>query len=122
MIFRLVHAEARRRAAQACQEAPEGWIVTIKEPTRTLDQNAALWPLLDEISAQVDWHGQKLSSEDWKHIFTSTLRKLRIMPNLDGTGFVALGQSSKTMTKSEFSDLLELATAFAEEKGVKVNV
>ena len=122
MIFRLVHAEARNRASQACQEAPEGYIVKIMEPTRTLDQNAALWPLLDEISAQVDWHGQKLSSEDWKHVFTSALRKLRVVPNLDGTGFVALGQSSKTMTKREFSDLLELATAFAVERGVKLHV
>lgn len=122
MIFRLVHAEARNRASQACQEAPDGYIVKIVEPTRTLDQNAALWPLLDEISAQVDWHGQKLSAEDWKHVFTSALRKLRVVPNLDGTGFVALGQSSKTMTKREFSELLELATAFAAEHGVKMNV
>jgi hypothetical protein len=122
VIFRLVHAEARNRASQACQEAPDGYIVKIVEPTRTLDQNAALWPLLDEISAQVDWHGQKLSAEDWKHVFTSALRKLRVVPNLDGTGFVALGQSSKTMTKREFSELLELATAFAAEHGVKMNV
>jgi len=121
-LFRLVHAEARNRASQACQEAPDGYIVKIVEPTRTLDQNAALWPLLDEISAQVDWHGQKLSAEDWKHVFTSALRKLRVVPNLDGTGFVALGQSSKTMTKREFSELLELATAFAAERGVKMNV
>jgi len=120
MIFRLVHAEARNRASQACQEAPDGYIVKVVEPTRTLDQNAALWPLLDEISAQVDWHGQKLSAEDWKHVFTSALRKLRVVPNLDGTGFVALGQSSKKMTKREFSELLELATAFAIERGVKM--
>jgi len=120
VIFRLVHAEARNRASRACQEAPDGYIVKIVEPTRTLDQNAHLWACLDEISAQVDWHGQKLSAEDWKHVFTSALRKLRVVPNLDGTGFVALGQSSKTMTKREFSELLELATAFAIERGVKL--
>jgi len=41
-IFRLVHAQARALALESVKTAPEGYIVTIQEPTRTLDQNAAL--------------------------------------------------------------------------------
>jgi len=122
VIFRLVHAEARNRASQACQEAPDGYVVRIRKPTRTLEQNAALWPLLEEISAQVNWHGSKLSEEEWKDVFSATLKGQKTVPNLDGTGFVILGQSTSEMDKQEFSELLELATAFAAERGVKMNV
>ena len=120
MIFRLAHQEARNRASQACQEAPDGYVVRIRKPTRTLEQNAALWPLLEEIAAQVNWHGSKLSEEEWKDVFSATLKGQKTVPNLDGTGFVILGQSTSDMDKKEFSDLLELATAFAIERGVKL--
>lgn len=116
--FRLVHPEARRRAADACQSAPDGFIVKISEPTRNLEQNAAMWAMLGDVSRQVEWYGRKLSPEDWKNVFSASLRKLDVVPNLDGTGFVALGQSTSKMTKGEFSDLLELINAFGSERGV----
>lgn len=116
--FRLAHPEARRRAVEAIHSAPDGYIVKITEPTRSLDQNAALWPMLTDISEQVEWYGRKLTPEDWKHVFSASLRKLEVVPNLDGTGFVALGQSTSKMTKREFSDLLELIAAFGAERGV----
>lgn len=118
-LFRLVHQTARDRAQEAVRNAPDGYICTIAEPTRTLDQNSALWPLLTEISKQVNWHGMMLSEDDWKDIFSATLKKQRSAPNLDGTGFVIFGQRTSQMTKKEFSDLLTLATAFAAEHGVK---
>lgn len=116
--FRLVHQQARNRAKQAIDSAPEGYIVKISEPTRNIEQNALLWALLGEISEQVEWYGRKLSAEDWKNVFSASLRKLEVVPNLDGTGFVALGQSTSKMTKREFSELLELIHAFAVERGV----
>lgn len=119
--FIMAHAEARRRACEAVQNAPEGYSVTIAPPTRTGEQNARLWASLSEISAQVDWYGRKLTPEDWKHIFSSSLKKLQVVPNLDGTGFVALGLSTSRMSKSELSELLELIYAFGAERGVIFN-
>ena len=116
--FILAHQTARDRACQAIREAPEGWAVTISEPTRSLEQNARLWASLNDVAQQVDWYGRKLASEDWKHVFSSSLRKLEVVPNLDGTGFVALGQSTSKMTKRELSDLIELIYSFGAEKGV----
>ena len=57
-------------------------------------------------------------SESWKHIFTSSLKKMDVVPNLEGTGFVALGLSTSKMTKKELSDLLELIYSFGAERGV----
>ena len=118
--FRLVHDEARRRAIQSVKDAQDGYIVTVSEPTRNLDQNAALWAMLTDISRQVDWYGNKLSQEEWKSVFSSALKKQKVVPGLDG-GFVVCGQSTSKMTKSEFSELLELIAAFGANNGVKFN-
>ena len=119
LYFILSHAEARRRAIEAISDAPDGWVVKIAEPTRSLEQNAALWTALADISNQVEWHGRKLDSESWKHIFSSSIKKQDVVPNLDGSGFVVIGQSTSKMSKREFSDLLELIHAFGAERGVK---
>lgn len=117
-IFRLVHAEARRRAHAAIDAALDGYMVTIAEPTRSLEQNAKLWAALGDVSKQVDWYGNKLTAEEWKDVFTASLKKQKAVPGLDG-GFVVLGQSTSKMSKREMSDLLELIAAFAAEREVK---
>lgn len=120
-MWRLVHQEARRRAVQGVLDAPEGHVVTIKPPTRSLEQNAALWAMLNDIASQVVWHGRKLDAESWKHIFTSSLKRQDVVPNLEGTGFVVLGLSTSKMSKSEMSDLLELIAAFAASNNVTLS-
>ena len=108
---------ARKAACREILAAPEGFSVTIGEATRTNDQNAKLWPMLDEISQQVDWYGQKLTKEEWKDVFSAALKKQKAVPGLDG-GFVVCGQSTSKMGKREFSDLIELINSFAAERGV----
>lgn len=115
--FRLVHAEARKRAVSAIMDAPDGYIVRITEPTRTLESNALLWVLLGEVSKQVEWYFSKLTAEEWKDVFSASLKKQKAVPGIDG-GFVVCGQRTSKMTKSEFSDLIELIQAFSAERGV----
>ena len=117
--FVLAHQEARNRAKQAIADADDGEVVRIMPPTRSLEQNALLWAVLGDVAAQVDWYGRKLSPEDWKNVFSASLRKLEVVPNIDGTGFVALGQSTSKMTKAQLSDLIELIYAFGSERGVR---
>ena len=86
--------------------------------TRTLEQNAKLWAMLTDISRQVNWHGQKLAQEDWKHIFSAALNQQRVVPNLDNNGFVVLGQSTSKMTVSQMTEMIELMNAFGAQNGV----
>lgn len=118
--FVMVHRQARSNAKAAIDAADDGYVVTIKPPTRNLEQNAALWALLSEVSKQVEWYGNLLTTEEWKDVFTASLRKEKVVPGISG-GFVVLGQRTSKMSKSEFSELLELAHAFAADKGVKIN-
>jgi hypothetical protein len=115
--FVLAHDQARKNALSCIQSAPPGYCVTVSEPTRNLEQNALLWSILGELAAQVDWHGQKLSADDWKNVLSSSLKKQRVVPGIDG-GFVVMGQSTSRMSKAEFSELCELALAFGAQHGV----
>lgn len=92
-------------------------VVEIKPLTRTIDQNSKLWACLADVSKQVVWHGRKLSSEEWKHVFTASLKKQEVVVGIDG-GFVVLGQSTSNMSKNELADLIMLIYAFGAEHGV----
>lgn len=107
----------RDRACRWVRQAPIGSRVEFKAPRRTLPQNDRLWWLLTEVSRQVDWYGQKLTPEDWKDVFTASIRKAHVVPGLDG-GFVPLGMRTSDMTKAEMGDLMTLIEAFGAEHGV----
>ena len=93
-------------------------VVTIAPETRSTDQNRKLWACLTDIAEQVDWYGQKLSAEDWKHVLTASQKKQRAVQGIDD-GFVVLGQSTSKMTVQEMSELLELAMSFGAQQGIK---
>jgi ABC-type sugar transport system ATPase subunit len=90
----------------------------IKENRRSTNQNSMMWALLSDIASQVEWHGQRLSKNDWKWIFTAAVRHQRMVPGLDG-GVVYLGEPTSAMSKQEISDLIELIYAFGSERGVE---
>jgi hypothetical protein len=106
------------KQAKAHLSAGRRMVMTLAPETRSTAQNARLWAMLAEISAQVDWYGRKLSPEEWKHVFSASLKKQDVVPGLDG-GFVVLGLSTSKMTKGEMADLQTLMEAFGAQKGVR---
>ncbi len=125
-VFYLAHNQARQNALQAVKTAPDGYKVTIAEPGRSLDQNAALWPILDAFSKQLQWpvNGAmvSLSADEWKDILTAafTRETARIAQGLDG-GVVMLGQRTSKMSKKQFSEFLDFVHATAAARGVPIN-
>lgn len=111
-------ASDRQRAKHWIDQAPIGTRVELKGPARSHDQNAKMWACLTDIACQVEWYGQKLTADDWKDVFSASLRKARVVPGLDAGSFVPLGMRTSDMSKAEFSGLLELIHAFAAERGV----
>lgn len=114
----LTNAEVRQRAIRWIMAAPHGMRVEFREPKRSDDQNKKLWASLGDVSRQVEWYGTKLPPEDWKDMFTASLRKARVVPGIDAGTFVPLGMRTSDMTKKEMSELLELIMAFGAERGV----
>lgn len=91
-------------------------------PIRSLDQNALMWAMLNDISMQLKWpvDGKMvhMDAEDWKHVLTAGIKKTqRIAAGVDG-GFVILGTSTRRMRIGEMAELIEFIEWFAAEKGV----
>lgn len=113
---------ARQKVATWAAKAPWGTRVEFKEQKRTTEQNDRMWAMLTDVAQQVDYHGMKLSPDDWKLIFMDALNsEMRIVPNLEGTGFVNLGRSSSKLSKAEMTDLIELIFAYGAKYGVRFN-
>jgi hypothetical protein len=117
--FTLKDEAERKRVARLVYDSPIGSRVELKASRRSLPQNDRMWAMLTDISDQVQWHGLILETEDWKLLFIDALkRELRIVPNLDGNGFVNLGRSSSDLSKEEMSDLIELLFMFGANHNI----
>lgn len=109
----------RARIAKWAWAVPFGTRVEFKEIKRSLPQNDRMWAMLTDVSKQVPWHGIRLSADDWKLVFMDALkRELRMVPNLEGTGFVSLGRSSSDLSIEEMTGLIELIFEFGARHGV----
>ena len=117
-----VTTEAQRRTAlDAITRAPLGFSVTCKRGKRSVPQNDRMWAMLTIISKELAWHGQQLSPEDWKIVLMAGLnQEMRLVPNIEGNGFVNLGRSSSKLTKQEFTELMDLIEAFAAQHDVNL--
>ena len=122
----LYNAQQAHQAIQTAWKHAKGWLIAgdqrltleIRPEKRSDAQNRRLWAMLADISAQVDWYGQKLTSEEWKDVFSASLKRTKVVPGLDG-GFVVCGQSTSRMTRAEMCELQELMEAFGAQQGVK---
>ncbi|WP_439212518.1 recombination protein NinB [Duffyella gerundensis] len=97
--------------------------IIIQERKRSGDQNRKLWPLLHDLSRQVEWFGQKYSPEDWKDLITALVAKTkkqeqRTAPAIGG-GVVMFGSRTSKMRVSEMVEVIEAIYWFGTEQNVK---
>ena len=117
MKFVLAHDLARRRAVAAVAEAPAGYEVIIKEPTRNADQNAKFHAICSDLAKSgIEWAGKRRTAQQWKVLLVSghavaTKQTAEIVPGLEGE-FVNIRESTALMSKSRGSSLIEYSLAF----------
>ena len=115
----LTGQDIKAKAHVWIDKAPWNTRITFQGPRRSVSQNARMWAMLTDVATQVGWHGIKLSPDDWKLMFLDAMkREVRMVPNLDGNGFVSLGRSSSDLDKQEMSDLMEIISAWGASHGV----
>jgi len=123
-VFILVHMTARGRALAAVADAPDGYVVEIKEPSRNTAQNALLHALLAAIARSVEWAGKKRDVETWKRLCTAAWLRARgesveVLPAIDGHGIDVVFRRTSKLTKAECAELVDFVQAWAVERGVE---
>lgn len=115
---KLVGEAQRDYAKSLVSSCPDGWIVSFREPTRTLDQNAALWAMLTDLSKQKPM-GIVETADGWKMLVMHAAgHECQFMQGLDGRPF-PVGFRSSRMSVKQMSDLISWVRAFGDENGIK---
>jgi hypothetical protein len=124
--FRLV-GRGREAALDAIKNAPDGYMVRIGPPKRSLDQSALFHALCGQIAkAKPEWAGMPMDAESWKallvvsHAAATEEGGVRLVPDLEGSGLVQLRESTATMSKARASSLIEYVQAWAALNGVEL--
>ena len=92
---------------------------------RSVEQNSKLHALLSDIAEQKQWAGHWLNAEDWKRLMVAAFERAnkegaRIFPSIDGNGIDMIYRRTHRMSKQEMSELIEFATAWAVNNGIKL--
>lgn len=125
--FHLVNDAIKQNAISYIRDLPvdqkRPLVLDIKEPTRTIEQNKKMWPLLKDLSDQVIWFGNKYDSDDWKDLITALVAKSkkqeqRMAPGLDG-GVVMFGQRTSKMNVGQMVEVIEAIYWFGTQQGVQ---
>ena len=116
--FILTHLEARRRALEWVTVAPDGYVVTVSEPTRNAEQNAKFHAICGELAGR-EWAGKPRTAAEWKVLLvsghaTATKDGADMVPGLEGE-FVNLRESTALMSVRRSSSLIEYANAYLAE-------
>jgi len=110
---------AKERAKRMIDEAPFGYCIAIGEETRSQEQNRLMWPLIADIRAQVPGM-EAFAPDDIKLRFLHALgQELRFLPELEGAAMFPVGQRSSTLSKTQFTALIELMFEYGSRHGVR---
>ena len=111
----------RANALECVKTAKDGFVVTVAEATRSLEQNAAQWPILEAIAAhcQLSINGvmEWATTEDWKDVLTASYKSEMRVAFYRGR-MVLLGMWTSKMGKKQFSEWLDFLNAAAAEMGI----
>ena len=110
------HPEARYRAACAVADAPDGYVVTVKPPGRTLEQNSMIHPVVEVIAKALGRPTDKeslrrlryLLLEQWRN---ETERKPIFERSFDGLRWVSVDSGTSDLDKPDCSEFIEFLLA-----------
>ena len=114
---RLTGPAQRAYARRLVDEAPANWIVSVREPTRSTDQNAKMWAMLSDI-ASAKPEGRQHTPETWKALFMHAMgHQARFLMGLDGEVF-PVGFRSSDLSVREMAALITFMQAWGDERGI----
>lgn len=108
----------RGNAHRLVDAAPDGSVMKIEPPKRTLSQNDKFHAMLTDIALAKPM-GRKHTPDDWKAILMNACGwECQFMEGLDGRPFPT-GFRSSRLSKAQMSTLIEYMYSFGAEHGVR---
>ncbi len=98
----------------------------VKDASRSDEQNRKYHAIFGDIAKQAEHCGSKWDAEDWKRMLVWQYCKEkqidagRLVPSLDMTGVVQLGQQTRKFTKEQASEFVEFLIAWCAENGIEL--
>lgn len=80
---------------------------------RSGEQNDLFQAACGDLSAGWDWHGHRMSKDDWRHLICAFVLNKRPVPGIEG-GLVVLGGSSRDLKLQQATDAITLAFAMGD--------
>lgn len=109
----------RAIAKQLIDRAPRDAILTIREATRSNEQNARMWAMLSDVS-RAKPEGRMWTPETWKAAFMHSLgHQVQFCEGLDGSGPFPLGFRSSRLTVRQMADLITCIQEYGDRHGVR---
>lgn len=105
--------EDRRKVMQMITKAPDGYVVEIRKPNRSLEQNAFYWNMIREIADTVTVEGKKYIPDVWHRYFKNRFLPGRIIELPDGK-IIESDPSTTELTLDEFHWFIEEVRQFKE--------
>jgi len=99
----------------------------IKPASKTREQEEKYHAIIGEIAKQAQHMGSKWDAESWKRLLVwqyckeKQIDAAKIIPSLDMTGVVQLGQQTRKFTKEQASEFVEFLLAWAANNGVTLS-
>lgn len=94
---------------------PRAWAVELS----TQEQRNLLNAACGDLATQIEWHGFRLSKDDWRHMLSGTMLGWRLMPGIDRgegqAGLIMLGGSSLDLNKSQCTDAITQAFLIGDD-------
>lgn len=116
---KLVGPKQRNYAKSLIDAAPQGFQVTISQATRSIDQNAKMWAMLTDISADRPG-GRQATPDVWKVLFMHGLgHEIRFEQALEGPDLVPMLFKTSSLKVGQMADLIEFIYAYGSAKGVQ---
>lgn len=87
-----------------------------------MDQSAKLWAIASDIAKSgFEWGGLKMSKANWFRLLVAAVYGQKMVPDLNGNGFVFVDARTSRMTKEQLSEVIAFAEAWAVSNGIELS-
>ena len=94
----------------------------MQDKRRSAEASAKLWAIATDIAKSgKEWGGIKLSKANWFRLLVASIYGQKMVPALDGNGFVFVDARTSRMTNAQISEVIAFAEAWCAEQGIELN-